>query len=104
MSTATPHQAGEKHRIFVVDDHPLVRESLCNLLNQQIDLTVCGEAEDAPRALAGIQSLTPEVAIVDLSLKSGSGLDLIKDLKVHCPKVAVVVLSMHDEGLYAERV
>ncbi len=100
----TPRPAGEKHRIFVVDDHPLVRESLRNLLNQQIDLTVCGEAEDAPRALSAMQALSPDVAIVDLSLKSGSGLELIKDLKLHCPKVAVIVLSMHDENLYAERV
>jgi DNA-binding NarL/FixJ family response regulator len=104
MPPETPRHAGDKHRVFVVDDHPLVRESLRNLLNQQIDLAVCGEAEDAPRALSAIQELEPDVAIVDLSLKSGSGMDLIKDLKVHCPKVAIIVLSMHDESLYAERV
>ncbi len=104
MSADPPLPAGDKHRIFVVDDHPLVRESLRNLLNQQIDLAVCGEAADAPSALSAIMELKPHVAVVDLSLKTGSGLELIKDLKVHCPRVAVVVLSMHDENLYAERV
>ena len=104
MSVNSSDTDHHKHRIFVVDDHPLVRESLRNLLNQQIDLTVCGEAADAPSALSSMMELKPQVAVVDLSLKTGSGLELIKDLKIHCPKVAVVVLSMHDENLYAERV
>jgi DNA-binding NarL/FixJ family response regulator len=104
MSPEPLRSAHEKYRIFVVDDHPLVRESLRNLLNQQLDLSVCGEAEDAPRALSAIIAQKPHVAVVDLSLKTGSGMDLIKDLKVHCPRVAIVVLSMHDENLYAERV
>ena len=92
-----------KHRIFLVDDHPLVREWLTNLINQQPDLAVCGEAEDAPHALEAIAKLKPDVAIVDLSLKYVSGLDLIKDLKLQQPEVLVLVLSMHDEALYAER-
>jgi DNA-binding NarL/FixJ family response regulator len=80
-------------RVFLVDDHPLVREWLVTLINQQPDLTVCGEADDAPHALEA----------VDLSLSSGSGLDLLKDLRIHSPEVAAIVLSMHDESLYAER-
>jgi len=95
--------AKARHQIFLVDDHPLVREWLTNLINQQPDLAVCGEAEDAAHALQAIAKLRPDVAIVDLSLKSASGLELIKDLKLRQPQVIVLVLSMHDESLYAER-
>lgn len=93
-----------KAKIFLVDDHPLVREWLTNLIHQQPDFSVCGEAETAPEALEAISKLKPEVAIVDISLKSGSGIELIKNLKTVQPRVAVIVLSMHDEDLYAERV
>jgi DNA-binding NarL/FixJ family response regulator len=89
--------------IFLVDDHPLVREWLTNLLHQQPDLAVCGEAEAAPEALQEIARLKPQVAIVDISLKGASGIELIKNLKAMHPEVAVIVLSMHDEELYAER-
>jgi len=86
-----------------VDDHPLVREWLTNLIHQQFDLVVCGESEDAPHALREIAATAPDVAIVDISLKSGSGIELIKNLKAMQPDVVVIVLSMHDERLYAER-
>ena len=92
-----------KIKIFLVDDHPLVREWLTNLIRQQPDLAVCGEAEDAPHALREIAAAKPDVAIVDISLKQGSGIELIKDLKTLDPNLAVLVLSMHDEQLYAER-
>jgi len=92
-----------KAKIFLVDDHPLVREWLTNLIHQQPDLVVCGEAETAPQALETIAKLKPEVAIVDISLKAGSGIELIKNIKALRPPVAVIVLSMHDENLYAER-
>ena len=92
-----------KIKIFLVDDHPLVREWLTNLIHQQPDLLVCGESEDAPHALAAITASRPDVAIVDISLKHGSGIELIKNLKVMLPGVAIIVLSMHDERLYAER-
>jgi DNA-binding NarL/FixJ family response regulator len=92
-----------RRRVFLVDDHPLVREWLNTLVNQQKDLVVCGEAEDAPRALQAIEQLQPDAAVVDVTLSSGSGIELVKDLKRVAPKVAVVVLSMHDEALYAER-
>ncbi len=92
-----------KTRILLVDDHPLVREWLTNLINQQTDMVVCGEAEDAPQALSVIGNTQPDLAVVDISLKGGSGIELIKDLKQLHPKLLIVVLSMHDESLYAER-
>jgi len=92
-----------KSRIFLVDDHPLVREWLTNLIHQQSDLVVCGEAETAAEALDSINKTKPNIAIIDLSLKSGSGIELIKNLRKLQPTVAVIVLSMHEESLYAER-
>ena len=86
-----------------MDDHPLVREWLTNLIHQQPDLFVCGESEDAPHALQEISVIRPNVAIVDISLKHGSGIELIKSIKAMHPEVATIVLSMHDERLYAER-
>jgi len=93
----------EKIKVFLVDDHPLVREGLTSLINQQPNFVVCGEAEDIPTALRNIAATEPDVAIVDLSLKGVSGLELIKSLKNGSPRVRVIVLSMHDEKLYAER-
>ena len=90
-------------KILLVDDHPLVREWLANLINQQSDLQVCGEAESAPVALQMIGETNPEIAIVDISMEGGSGIELIKNLKATHPRVLVIVLSMHDEGMYAER-
>lgn len=93
-----------KRTVFLVDDHPLVREWLTALINQQPDLVTCGEASGAPEALRMIEEVRPNVAVVDLTLASGSGLELIKDLKACCPGTALIVLSMHEESLYAERV
>jgi len=96
-------RSARKSRVFLVDDHPLVREWLTNLIHQQGDLIVCGEADDPLEALNGIAASRPDVAVIDITLKSGSGLELIKQVKSSHPDVAVVVLSMHDESLYAER-
>jgi DNA-binding NarL/FixJ family response regulator len=101
--TMTADAGTPRKRIFLVDDHPLVREWLTNLIHQQPDLAVCGEAESAQQALPAINALQPDVAIVDLSLKDSSGLELIKDLRRTCPRVSVLVLSMHEETHYAER-
>ena len=90
-------------RIFLVDDHPLVREWLANLLRAQPDLDVYGQAEDARAALAAMDAQPADVAIIDLSLRHSSGLDLIKDLRERHPATAIVVLSMHEEMFYAER-
>ncbi len=99
----TPDADKKKRTVFVVDDHPLVREWLANLINQQSDLAVCGEAATAAEAMQGVETLKPEVAIVDIALGDSSGIELIKDLKKVCPNLAVLVLSMHEESLYAER-
>jgi DNA-binding NarL/FixJ family response regulator len=90
-------------RIFVVDDHPLVRELLGNLLRLQPDLLVIGEAGEPAAALAAIAAEPPDIAIVDISLERGSGLDLIKDLRTQFPSVGIVVLSMHEEITDLER-
>jgi DNA-binding NarL/FixJ family response regulator len=92
-----------KIKVFLVDDHPLVRDGLAAIINQQPDVEVCGEAENAPQALSAIATVKPDVVIVDISLANGSGLDLVKDLKAGCPGLRSLVLSMHDESLYAER-
>src|SRR5215471_2110896 len=103
MSVAKAKRNKPKRRVFLVDDHPLVREWLINLINQQPDLEVCGEAENATDALAGIGRTQPALAVIDISLNAASGLELIKDLCVQYPSVVPVVLSMHEEDLYAER-
>lgn len=92
-----------KHKIFLVDDHPLVREWLTNLIQHQPDLEICGTADNAPKALQGIQAMGPDIAIIDISLSNTSGLELIKDVRVSCPQVRMLVLSMHEESVYAER-
>jgi DNA-binding NarL/FixJ family response regulator len=99
----TPDSVKRKRTVFIVDDHPLVREWLTNLINQQPDLVVCGESEGAPQAFAAIGACQPDVAIVDITLKDSSGLELIKSLKESHPAVAVLVLSMHEESHYAGR-
>jgi DNA-binding NarL/FixJ family response regulator len=93
-----------KTKVLLVDDHPLVREWLTNLINEEPDFEVCAQVGSAREALDLIGKLSPRVAIVDISLDGGSGLELIKDIKAQHPKVDVLVLSMHDETLYAERV
>jgi DNA-binding NarL/FixJ family response regulator len=95
--------SGARKRIFIVDDHALVREWLVTLLGQETDFAVCGQADAAPAALADMTASPPDVVVVDLSLKSGSGLDLIKDLRLSAPDTKAVVLSMHEEVYYVER-
>ena len=90
-------------RVLIVDDHPLVRDGLKNLIEQQEDLMVCGEAADAPTALQEIPKTSPDIALVDLTLEHTSGLELVKDIKNQYPELPVVVLSMHDEMVYGER-
>jgi len=92
-----------KNKILLVDDHPLVREWLANLINEETDFEVCGQAANAREAIDLIGKLSPRMAVVDISLEGSSGLELIKDIKAQHPKVNTIVLSMHDEMLYAER-
>ena len=92
-----------RKRLFLVDDHPLVREWLSILINRQLDLTVCGQDENGPSALAAIAASPPDLVIVDLNLNNSSGLELIKALKESHAGVPILVLSMHDESQYAAR-
>ena len=99
---AVPTRQAAK-KVFIVDDHPLVRQGIGMLIDQQEDLAVCGEAGSAAEALGAMEKDPPDAAIVDLTLKDSSGLELIKDMKVRLPDVRILVLSMRDEGFYAER-
>src|SRR2546425_638900 len=92
-----------KSKILLVDDHPILCEGLAQRINQESDLTVCGMATSARDALQSISSLKPDCAMVDISLKDGNGIDLVKDIRAQYPDLASLVLSMHDESLYAER-
>jgi DNA-binding NarL/FixJ family response regulator len=103
MNPSASGTVARKSRVFIVDDHPLVREGLTNLINAQDDVMVCGEAKDSADAIDGIAKDRPEVAIIDISLANESGLELIKYLARQFPQIALIVLSMHDEALYAER-
>jgi DNA-binding NarL/FixJ family response regulator len=90
-------------RILIVDDHPLFRSGLAGLLNQQPDLEVCGQADSAPLALDQMRKHRPDLAIIDVSLKGTNGIELVKLMKAEQPKLIILILSMHDETLYALR-
>lgn len=92
-----------KRRVFVVDDHPIVRAGLAQLINREPDLTVCGDAEEMHQALETIQAVRPDVLIVDISLNGPDGLDLLKTIRAGGSQIPVLILSMHDEAIYAER-
>lgn len=97
-------RARARKQILVVDDHPIVREGLRRLIDQQTDLAVCGEAESLHEAEAAIRKLKPDLVIIDISLKHGDGIELVKDARAKNPQLPILVLSMHDEVIYAERV
>jgi DNA-binding NarL/FixJ family response regulator len=98
-----PAVSGKKSRVFVVDDHPIVRRGLALLINREPDLAVCGEAEDAQAAMQSVTALRPDIMVVDISLNGPDGLDLLKDVRMRHPGLPVLILSMHDESIYAER-
>jgi len=95
--------AQEKTKVFLVDDHPIVRDGLKTLIERRENYVVCGEAEDAKCALKGVKESDPDVVITDISLKESDGLELTKDLRVRYPDLPVIVLSIHEESTYAER-
>jgi DNA-binding NarL/FixJ family response regulator len=100
-----PTQASaSKAKVLVVEDHPIYRQGLVKMVNAEKDLTVCGEAGDADTALAAIRRARPDVVLVDITLPGRSGLQLIKDLRTMQPKPKILVVSMHDQALYANRV
>lgn len=92
-----------KKTVFVVDDHPLLRQGLALLINREQDLMVCGEAEEAQAAMSAIATKRPDILIADISLNGPDGLDLLKSLRTLYPDLPVLILSMHDESIYAER-
>lgn len=96
-------ESARKTRIFIVDDHPIVREGLSLMMNREPDMMVCGEAEEATRALQAITTAKPDFLIVDISLSGPDGLDLLKSIRARYPSLPVLILSMHDESIYAER-
>jgi DNA-binding NarL/FixJ family response regulator len=89
--------------VLVVDDHPLMRQGLALLINQQQDMQVCGEAEEAQAAMHAIAQLRPDIMILDISLSGPDGLELLKNIRASDPDLPVLILSMHDEAIYAER-
>jgi DNA-binding NarL/FixJ family response regulator len=92
-----------KLKVLLVDDHPITRQGMKALVNQQPNLDVCGEADNAAYAIELVGRLQPDLAIVDIALKTTNGIELTKNIKVHAPNLPVLIVSMHDEGLYAER-
>src|SRR6202034_3783238 len=93
----------EKQRVVLVEDHPMVREHIARIINKEPDLEVSGESDNVQQAMEIIQNTTPHLAVVDITLNGTSGLELVKSLKVLSIPVPVLVLSMHDESIYAER-
>jgi DNA-binding NarL/FixJ family response regulator len=93
----------KRHRVFLVDDHPIVRQGLTLLINQEPDLVVCGEAEAAWSVPAALETLQPDVMVLDISLAGPDGFDLLKNIRLNNTALPILVLSMHDESMYAER-
>jgi len=98
-----PNGGKRKRRVLIVDDHPIVRQGLRRVMENEDDLVVCGEAESARDARTAIKELHPDVVIADISLKQGDGIELVRDVRAHHPTLPILVLSMHDETIYAER-
>lgn len=92
-----------RRRVLIVDDHPIVRQGLKRMIDAEDDLEVCGEADSEPNARNAVRDLDPDIVIVDLSLQDGDGLELVRAVHAHHPEVPMLVLSMHDEAIYAER-
>lgn len=95
--------SGQTYKIFIVDDHPIVRKGLSQLIDQEADLVTCGEASDAQSALQILMKLKPDLAIVDISLQGMDGIELTKNIRARYGNLPVLIISMHDESLYAER-
>jgi DNA-binding NarL/FixJ family response regulator len=102
-TTPKPTKTPTKHRILLVDDHPVTRQGVAVLINQETDLEVVGEADSAPGAIAFLQKEQVDLAIIDITLKTTNGVELMKHIRVLAPDLPVLVMSMHDESIYAER-
>ena len=106
VSEAPPGPSGSNRkirRVLIVDDHPIVRQGLRRVMENEDDLTVCGEVESPRDARTAIKELAPDVVIADICLKQGDGIELVRDVRLHYPQLPILVLSMHDEAIYAQR-
>jgi len=90
-------------RILIVDDHPMMRNGMATQISNEPDLAICGEADDVNAALQLVRELNPDLVIIDISLKTGHGIDLVKQIRARCPTMKMLVNSMYDESVYAER-
>jgi DNA-binding NarL/FixJ family response regulator len=95
--------SAKKLRVLLVDDHPIVRQGLTLLIDREADLTVCGEADGAHTAFHAIEALKPDIVVLDISLSGPDGLDVLKEIRMKTAALPVLILSMHDESIYAER-
>lgn len=102
--TGPPSKPKDARRIFIVDDHPVFREGVAALIHRAADLDVCGEADNAQQAFAAVEKLKPDLVLVDIGLPGKSGLELVHELHALAPGMFILVISMFDELLYAERV
>jgi DNA-binding NarL/FixJ family response regulator len=103
MPARTSPGAPSRRAVFIVDDHPVFREGLVRIINQEADLVVCGEAGNAAEALARVDAARPALVVIDISLDGMNGLELVKSLRGRLPESRLLVVSMHPESLYAER-
>jgi len=101
--THAPHSFREIRHIFIVEDHPIFRNGLADLIEQEKDLKICGSAQDVSSAFNAIVKLMPDLVILDLALKTSNGMDLLEQLKQECEHIPVLILSTYDEQIYAER-
>lgn len=104
ISKVKEEKTKEKVKVLVVDDHPIVRQGLAQIINQEEDMVLAGEAGDAAEAMKVIKQVKPDMAIIDVSLTGTSGIELTKNILVHYPKMPILIVSMYDESLYVERV
>jgi DNA-binding NarL/FixJ family response regulator len=103
MNKTRSNSSGPRCKVFLIDDHPIVRQGLALFIDREPDLMVCGEADGATSALQAIREAAPDFVVLDISLDGPDGLELLKTLRVRYPNLPVLVLSMHDEAVYAER-
>ena len=101
--TAEPRTDQRRKSVLIVDDHPVLRHGISHIINNEKDLIVCGEADSAPTALDAMRRLKPDLALIDISLQGTNGIELIKLMRAEQPKLPILMLSMHDESLYALR-